>query len=108
MSLTPAMCDLIRHTYRSFKWGAPRRRFIAQTLETLGLGQRQAQRLFGWGRDPIRKALHERRTGLTCLDALAARGRKPAEFHLPQLLEDIRALVQDHVPPDPTFQTTRL
>jgi transposase len=108
MSLTPSMCDLIRHTYRSCKAGASRRRYIAQTLETLGLSQRQAQRLFGWGRDTIRKALHERRTGLTCLDAFAARGRKPAEFHLPQLLEDIRALVQDHVQTDPTFQTTRM
>jgi hypothetical protein len=87
--------------------GAVRRRYMADTLETLHLGQRQAQQLFHWGRDTLRKALQERRTGLTCVDAFSCRGRKAAEVHLPRLLEDITALVQDHVQVDPTFQTTR-
>jgi transposase len=108
MSLTPELCTFIQQTARSFKVGAPRRRYMAQTLEALGLGQRQAQRLFGWGRDTLRKALQEQRTGITCLDAFARRGRKPAEFHLPRLLEDIKDLVRDHLQQDPTFQTTRL
>jgi len=108
MSLTPELCSFIRQTARSFKVGAPRRRYMAQTLQSLGLGQRQAQRLFGWGRDTLRKALQEQRTGITCLDAFTRRGRKPAEFHLPRLLEDIQDLVRDHLQPDPTFQTTRL
>jgi hypothetical protein len=77
-------------------------------VTTLGLGQRQAYLLFGWGRDTLRKALHERRSGLTCQDATSCRGRKPIEFHLPRLLDDIRDLVQDHVQTDPTFRTTRL
>jgi hypothetical protein len=81
---------------------------MADTVETLGLGQRQAQDLFGWGRDTIRKALHERRTGLTCQDATSRRGRKPVEFHLPRLLSDIKDIVADHVQTDPTFQTPRL
>jgi hypothetical protein len=81
---------------------------MAQTLESLGLSQRQAQRCFGWGRDTLRKALRERRTGISCCDAFGRRGRKPAEFHLPRLLDDIRDIVRDHVQTDPTFQTTRL
>jgi hypothetical protein len=108
MSLTTAQCDFIRQTSQSFPLGAPRRRYIAQTLQAFDLSQREAQRLFGWGRDTIRKALHEQRSGITCCDAFAARGRKPAEFHLPHLLDDIRDLVQDHLQTDPTFQTTRL
>jgi hypothetical protein len=108
MGLTPEVCDFIRQTARSFKTGAPRRLYMAQTLETFGLGQRQAQRLLGWGRDTLRKALHERRTGITCADAFSARGRKPAEVHLPRLLDDIKDIVQDHVQTDPTFATTRL
>jgi hypothetical protein len=102
------MCSFIQKTACSFKVGAPRRRYMAQTLETFGLGQRQAQRLFGWGRDTLRKAVQEQRSGITCLDAFTRRGRKPAEFHLPQLLDDITDLVKDHLQPDPTFQTTRL
>jgi len=108
MSLTPEMCVFIRQTARSFNTGVPRRRYYAQTLEAFGLSQRQAQRLFGWGRDTLRKALHEHRSGVTCLDAFACRGRKPAEFHLPRLLDDLKDLVQDHLQTDPTFRTTRL
>jgi hypothetical protein len=81
---------------------------MAQTLQSLGLSQRQAQRCFGWGRDTLRKALHEHRSGISCCDAFRRRGRKPAEFHLPRLLDDIRDIVRDHVQTDPTFQTTRL
>ena len=108
MDVSPEVCDLIRRTAESFPWGPARRRYMADAVASLGLGQRQAQQLFGWGRDTIRKALHERRSGITCLDAAARRGRKPAEFHLPRLLDDIRDLVADHVQTDPTFQSTRL
>jgi hypothetical protein len=81
---------------------------MADTVASLHLRQRQAHLLFGWGRDTLRKALHERRTGITCQDAFSFRGRKPSEFHLPHLLDDIRDLVKDHVQTDPTFRTTRL
>jgi len=107
MDLAPELRELITRTAQALPLGAPRRRYMADTIDTLKLGQRQAQQLFGWGRDTIRKAQHERRSGLTCTDAFARRGRKPAEFHLPRLLDDIRAVVQDHVQVDPTFQTTR-
>lgn len=106
MEITPQVCDLIRHTADSFV-GAERRRYVADTVQRLGLSQRRAQALFGWGRDTIRKALHEARSGFTC-SATTARGRKPAEFHLPHLLDDIRALAQDHCQADPTLQSTRL
>ena len=108
MDLAPEVVDLIRRTADGFPWGPARRRYLADTLATLGLGQRQAQLLFGWGRDTLRKAMHERRTGLTCQDATCCRGRKPIEHHLPHLLDDIKEIVQDHVQADPTFRTTRL
>ena len=87
--------------------GADRRRFMAQTMDRLGLGQRETQRQFGWARETLRKASHEFRSGVTCLDAFAARGRQPVEVHLPQLRADIEAIVQEHCQTDPTFQTTR-
>src|ERR1700752_5277642 len=107
MELSPDVCAFIRETSEAFS-GPRRRRYIARTLEQFPLSQRRAQRLFGWGRDTIRKARHEARTGITCLDATSRRGRKPAEFHLPRLLDDIRAIVGDHCQTDPTFRTTRL
>lgn len=107
MELSPEVCAFVRDTADAFS-GPQRRRYIAGALQQFDLSQRQAQRLFGWGRDTIRKAQHEARTGLVCLDATSARGRKPAEFHLPHLLDDIRAIASDHCQTDPTFQTTRL
>lgn len=108
MEMTAEMCELLRRTALALPLGAQRRRYVADTVATLGLGQRQAQLLLGWGRDTLRKALHERRTGLTCVDAFRRRGRKRAEFHLPRLLQDIQDVVADHVQTDPTFATTRL
>ena len=107
MELSPEVCSFIRQTADALS-GAPRRRFMARAVEQLRLSQRQAQRYFGWARDTVRKAPHEARSGITCHDATSCRGRKPAEFHLPHLLDDLRAIAQDHCQTDPTFQTTRL
>jgi hypothetical protein len=107
MEITAGLRDLLIETAESLS-GAERRRFVANTLHKLRLGQRQAASLFGWGRDTLRKAGHELRTGLTCADAFGRRGRRPIESHLPHLFDDLRGLVQDHLQTDPTFQTTGL
>lgn len=107
MEIPVALRDLLIETAESLS-GANRRHFMANTLSKLQLGQREAAGLFGWGRDTLRKAGHEMRTGLVCADAFCLRGRKPVEFHLPQLFDDLRSLVQDHLQTDPTFQTTGL
>jgi transposase len=108
MMIGDEMRGLVARTANSMAQGAERRRYMADTITSLDLGQREAQTLFGWGRDTIRKALHERRSGITCCDAFSQRGRKRIEHHLPRLLEDIRDLVQDQCQTDGTFKTTRL
>ncbi len=45
---------------------------------------------------------------MTCRDACTARGRKPAEAHLPQLLTDLRAVVDGQSQTDPQFKSQRL
>ena len=107
MEITGTLRELLMETAESLS-GAERRRFMANTLDKLQLGQREAACLLGWGRDTLRKACHERRTGLTCADAFCLRGRKPVESHLPHLFDDLRGLVQDHLQTDPTFRTTGL
>jgi hypothetical protein len=107
MDLTVPVCVLLKQTAEAFH-GAQRRRFMAETVEAFGLSQRQAELRPGWARDTVRKAQHELHSGIRCLDNFSARGRKPAEFHLPHLLQDICDLVQDNLQTDPTFQTTGL
>src|SRR5436305_11981136 len=108
MAITEELRGLVVRTTGSLKLGAERRQYMADTVTSLDLSQRQAQTLFGWGRDTLRKALHERRSGIRCCDAFAQRGRKPAEHRLPRLFEDIRELVQDQYQTDGTFRSTRL
>ena len=107
MDLTTAVCVLLRETAEAFH-GPQRRRFMAEAVEAFGLSQRQAERQLGWARDTVRKAQHELHSGIRCMDNFSARGRQPAEFHLPHLFKDIGDLVQDNLQTDPTFQTTGL
>jgi hypothetical protein len=107
MELPLAARDLLKQTAKSFK-GAARRRFMAQTVAAFDLSQRQAELQLGWCADTIRKAQHELRSGIMCSDNFSGRGRKPAEFHLPNLFQDIAEVVKDHLQTDPTFQTTGL
>src|SRR5437879_4954114 len=108
MTITDEMRGFVARTANTMGYGFERRRYMADTITSLNLGQREAQTHFGWGRDTIRKALHEHRSGIACCDAFSQRGRKPVEQRLPRLLEDIRDLVQDQCQTDGTFKTTRL
>ena len=75
--------------------GPKRRRFQAQvTTDYLDGSARQAERVFGWGREAVQLGLHELRTGLTCCDRFTARGRHATEEDHPQLAQDIRDLVE--------------
>lgn len=95
-------------TAQSFK-GSARRLFMARTVRELGAGgQRRAERELGWNRGTLRKGAHELRTGITCLDACSARGRKRAEEHLPRLLDDLKDLVDGQSQTDPQFKSNRL
>jgi hypothetical protein len=108
MELTDSLKTMLIETARSLK-GSARRLFMARTVNELGEGgQQRAARELGWGRMTIRKGLRELDSGLVCLDAYALRGRKRAEDHLPNLLTDIKAIVDSQSQTDPQFRTQRL
>src|SRR3954452_8389309 len=102
------MIPVLVDTAESLKGGG-KRLFMARTVQAMGRGgQRWAEVHLGWCRDTIRKGGHELRTGMTCVDAFHCRRRKPAEEHLPRLLEDIRSIADGQSQADPRFQTDRL
>ncbi len=89
--------------------GSERRVFMARTVKELGRGgQRMAEGELGWNRGTIRKGRHELESGVAYADNFSARGRKPVEVHLPNLLNDIRELVDSQSQVDPQFRTRRL
>lgn len=108
MVLTDSLKVVFVETANTLK-GHARRLFMARIVQELGRGgQRLAQRELGWERKTIRKGTHELRTGIRCEDAFHLRGRKPAEARLPNLCEDIQALVEGQSQTDPQFRNNRL
>ena len=104
----PEMIPVLIDTAKALK-GSQRRLFMAKTVAAMGRGgQIWAEAHLGWNRETIRKGMHEFRSGMTCVDAFHCRRRKPAEEHLPRLLEDIRSIADGQSQADPKFQTDRL
>ena len=80
--------------------------FMAKIVRLMGRGgQRRAERELGWHRQAIIKGEKELSGGIRCIDNFSARGRRPAEHHLPNLLNDIKSIVEPVSQADPTFRT---
>lgn len=108
MELSPELKAIFIETEQELK-GYARRIFQAKVVNFLGQGgQRQAEAELGWNRGTIRKGQEELTGGFGYWDQFRQRGRKPAEHHLPQLLEDLKAIAEAVSQTDPTFQTTQL
>jgi len=108
LELTDSFKSLLIETGNNLK-GHQRRRFIAQTVKEMGKGgQRRAEKELGWNRNLIRKGTREIESGIICLDAFQARGRKRVETFLPNLLEDLLSIVDSQSQIDPSFESNRL
>ncbi len=93
MELTKELREMYIQTAEKLS-GSERRIFMAQVTRILGRGgQRKAERLLGWNRGTIRKGLYELENG-PIEDRFSARGRKAAEYHLPNLLTDIDQILE--------------
>jgi Rhodopirellula transposase DDE domain len=89
--------------------GNRKRDFMAKVTEDyFDSSARKAETVLGWNRHSIQLGLHERRTGIVCVDNYQARGRHKSEVVLPNLEADIHALVDAQAQADPKFQSTFL
>ena len=106
--LTEAIVSLFKSAAQKLK-GSARRVFMAETVQKLGPGgQTMAERELGWDRGTIRKGMHELAACMECVDAFCLRGRKRSDKRLPNLLEDIRGIVDPGAQVDATLRTPRL
>ena len=89
--------------------GAARRKFRAQVVRSLGWGgQIFAVKTLGWSLENIRKGERELESGIDQEDLFHLRGRKPLEHHIPELLTDLKSIVEPRSQTDPTFRSTRI
>jgi hypothetical protein len=89
--------------------GKRKRDFMAKVAEDYCDGSaRKTETVLGWCRHSVQLGLHERRSGIVCVDNYRARGRHKTEAVLPHLEADIRSLVDAQAQADPKFQSTFL
>jgi hypothetical protein len=81
---------------------------MAEVVQGLGIGgQTLAERELGWNRRTIRKGMQELLSGQPMKDGYDRSGRKRIEIKLPNLLADMRAIVDPQAQSDPSFKSTR-
>ena len=108
IQLTDSIKSLYIKTAQKLK-GSDRRQFMAQVVKNLGFGgQTIAERELGWNRRTIRKGMQEFEHEMSIADSFKLRGRKPIEHCLPNLVEDIRSIIDPQSQIDPSFKSTRL
>ena len=86
--------------------GATRRAFQAKMTRKYCTGNaRQAERVFGWGRETVQLGLHEQRSGVTCLGAQDAFcGKRLWEEPHPDVASVLWDLARAQSQQDPTFR----
>ncbi len=67
-----------------------------------------AESALGWNRATLRKGLRELESGRDASDDYAKCGRKLATVHLPDLINDIHAIVKPRSQTDPSFRSCRI
>ena len=111
MTLTSQEKEHYKQTANSLQ-GFERRQFIARSINIFyesGLsGLAFAYREFGWSHKMAKTALAELKSGIRCINAYSFTGRKSAEDHLPNLLQDIKDIAEQHSQTDYTFNTNQL
>ncbi|AFZ56810.1 Rhodopirellula transposase family protein [Anabaena cylindrica PCC 7122] len=108
IELTENLKSLYIKTAKKLK-GSDRRQFMAEVVKGLGIGgQTLVERELGWNRRTIRKGMQELESGKPFIDGFDRSGRKGAEVKLPNLLKDIKSLVDPQSQTDPSFKSTRL
>lgn len=107
-NLSPEIKCFLNETRANLK-GSERRKFMAKVVRLMGKGgQRRAERELGWDRKVIIKGTKELESGFDCVDNYSSRGRKRIEEKLPNLLDDIKEIIEPTSQCDPTFRTTQL
>lgn len=108
LEVNEALKALWKETAKLLK-GSERRQYMAKVVGQLGHGgQVWVQRELGWNRGTIRKGQQEVASGQPIRDAFERRGRKPVEEKMPQLREQIRAIVEPRTQADPSLQSSRV
>jgi hypothetical protein len=101
VSLVSRLIDLI-------PWPERRQAMGDVTLCLLDGKSRVAEDVFGWGRSTVTLGINEFQTGISCINDISTRIKPKSEMKNPELLIDIRAIMEPHSESDSHLRTTLL
>ena len=100
--------ELISRLVESIPWPDRRRAMGDVTASLLEGKPRVAECVFGWSRYAVELGMHEARSGMCCLNDLSARVKPRTEDQHPELLADIKSIMEPHSQSQASLRTTLL
>ena len=104
--VSPETVALITRLVSCIPWPARRQAMGDVTMTILDGKSRVAEEVFGWSRSSVSVGINEFRTGMVCVNDLSGRHKPKAEEKHPELLTDIRELLEPSSQAEPRLRTT--
>ena len=106
--VSPEVVHLLSRLVALVPWPY-RRQAMGDVAMTILEGKaRVAEAVFGWGRSGVAVGINEYRSGMVCMNDLSSRHKPQSEDKNPELLADIREIMEPHCQADPRLRTTLL
>lgn len=102
------LVGLISHLVDLIPWPARRCAMGEVTLLLLDGKYRVAEDVFGWGRSVVKIGIKEFQTGISCVNDISARRKLKTEEKNPELIAEIRAIMEPRSETESRLRTTLL
>ena len=106
--VSPETVALISRLVSLIPWPDRRQAMGDVTMTILDGKPRVAEEVFGWSRSSVSTGINEFRTGIVCVNDLSGRNKPKSEDKRPELLADIRELLDPSSQAEPRLRTTLL
>lgn len=106
--VSPELVGLISRLVDLIPWPARRSAMGDVTLLLLDGKHRVAEDVFGWGRSVVEVGIKEFQTGISCMNDISMRLKPKTEEKDPELLAEIRAIMEPHSESESHLRTTLL
>lgn len=106
--ISKELVGLISRLIDLIPWPARRCAMGDVTLLLLDGKHRVAEDVFGWGRSAVEIGIKEFRTGISCVNDISARLKPKIEEKHPDLLAEIRGIMEPHSESESHLRTTLL
>lgn len=106
--ISKELVDLISRLIDLIPWPARRCAMGDVTLLLLDGKHRVAEDVFGWGRSVVEVGIKEFQTGISCVNDISQRLKPKTEVKKPELLVEIRGIMEPHSESESHLRTTLL